>query len=52
MKDSLISVNQTARLIVQLVQEFGLSLSHAATIAMVPLEFAEMIMRQSSPKFA
>lgn len=51
MKDSLINSNQTVRLIVQLVREFGLSITQVAAIAMVPLEFVEQIMQQA-PHFA
>ena len=44
MKDSRLKYNQTARLIVQLVRDFGLSVTQAAAIAMVSIETVERVL--------
>ena len=48
MKESRLRSNQTARLIIQLARDFGLTVSEVAAIAMVPVETVQLVLRQAS----
>jgi hypothetical protein len=48
MKEGMFKSNQTARLIIQLVRDFGLSVSQAAAVAMVPVETVKLVLTQAN----